>query len=91
MKRFILSTISVLLAAGALSPVAQAAEVSSEKAPSLHAIRLENLDQRSKNLEVKPGYNVHTVRLQNMDRRNKVGDKVSTTPLIGQRHLRLDK
>jgi hypothetical protein len=100
MKRFVpsfvpstvvLSTVSVLLAAGALSPMAQAAEMNNEKANNLHQVRLENLDQRSKNLEVKPGFNVHRVYIQNLDRRNKVGDKVSTTPLIGQRHLRLDK
>ncbi len=89
-KRFGLSTLSVLLMAGAVGPAAQAAEADSKDTFNVHQLRIENLDQRNKNLEVKPGFNIHRVRTQNMDRRNKVGDKISTTPLIEQRHLRLE-
>lgn len=96
MKRFVLSAFSIsafsiLLAASAVVPAAQAAEANSEKAFNVHQVRLANLDQRNKNLDVKPGFNVHRVRLANMDRRNKVGDKVSTTPLVEQRHRLLDR
>jgi DNA-binding LytR/AlgR family response regulator len=96
MKRFVISAFSIsafsiLLAASAVVPAAQAAEANSEKAFNVQQVRLANLDQRNKNLDVKPGFSIQKVRLTNLDRRNKVGDKVSTTSLVGQRHRLLDK
>jgi opacity protein-like surface antigen len=91
MKRFVLSAFSILLAASAVVPAAQAAEGNREKAFNTHQIRLENMDQRNKNLDVKPGFSIQKLRLTNLDRRNKVGDKVSTTPLVEQRHRLLNR
>lgn len=91
MQRAILSGFSVILAAFSLSPEIQAAESLSKDYSSLHQQRLAEFDSRNKNFDIKEGFNVHQQRLSEFDRRNKVGDSLSKTPLIAQRHLLLNR
>ncbi|MEO1621739.1 MAG: hypothetical protein AAFU53_12000 [Cyanobacteria bacterium J06632_3] len=69
MKRFILSSASVLLAAAAIAPAVQAAPTVS-KDFNLQTLRLQELDSRTKS----KGFNLQTLRLQELDSRTKSED-----------------
>ena len=68
MKRFVLSTLTVILAASAASPMAQASEI---QKLGLHQVRTTAFDQRAKADEKSPYISAHQKRLAEMDRRNK--------------------
>ena len=80
MKRYLFSTLSVLITAAAISPVANAAEI---KDPTLHQLRMANIDARNKE-ELKP--TLQQQRMANMDERNKAvafeGSSSTTFPKI---------
>lgn len=67
MKRYLLSTVSILVATTAITTAASAAEISQ---PTMHQRYIENLDVRNKKEEVKQPI-LHQLRLDNMDIRNK--------------------
>ena len=69
MKRFILSSASVLLAAAAIAPAVQAAPTVS-KDFNLQTLRLQELDSRTKSKD----FNLQTLRLQELDSRTKSED-----------------
>lgn len=89
MQRFVLSAFSVLLAAAAIAPSAQAFDTKIDPSFNVHNLRLEEFDQRRKGSE--KSFDLHQLRISELEQRNKVGDKVSTTPLIVQRHTVLDR
>lgn len=89
MKRFALSALSVLLAAGALAPMSQAAEAKAEKSFNIHQLRTVEFDSRDKSFDFKDGYSIHQQRLAELDNRGKASlTKVSLTE---QRYQVLDR
>ncbi|MGB3292642.1 MAG: hypothetical protein WBB01_06640 [Phormidesmis sp.] len=88
MNRLVLSTLTVLLAAGAAAPMAQAFDAKLDPDFSLQELRMRELDARNKSADSEP-FNLHKLRLEEAARRNK--DSLKTTSLIGQRHQVLDR
>ncbi len=91
MKRFVISSLSVLLASAAVAPMAQAFDTNVDADFSVHELRLQELDARNKAVKGGESFNVHQLRTSEFDQRNKVGDKITTTSLIDQRHRVLDR
>ena len=89
MRRFVLSIFSVLLAAGATAPMGQAADI--QQSFELQRLRITELDIRNKDAKSAKPFNLHQLRIEEASRRNKVGDKLSTTPLMTQRDRLLDR
>lgn len=90
MKRFALSALTVLLAAGAIAPMAQASEAKGAKPfINIHQLRTVELDRRNKSSGAKEGLSVQQRRLAELDRRNKAS--LSQTPLLVQRQHVLDR
>lgn len=67
MKRYLFSTVSILIATTAITTVANAAEIDQ---PTMHQRYIENLDVRNKKEEIKQP-SLHQLKLDNMDARNK--------------------
>ena len=88
MNRLFLSTLTVLLAAGAAAPMAQAFDTKLDPDFNLQELRMRELDARNKSADSEP-FNLHKLRLEQAERRNK--DSLKTTPLIEQRHQVLDR
>ncbi|MGB7087348.1 MAG: hypothetical protein WBD47_17450 [Phormidesmis sp.] len=91
MKRFVLSTLSILVAASASAPMAQAFDTKVDPSFSLQELRLSELDARDKSAASEKTFNVHKLRTAQFDQRNKVGDKLSTTSLMEQRRQVLER
>lgn len=89
MKRFALSALSVLLAAGALAPMSRAAEAKTEKPFNIHQLRTTEFDSRGKNFDVKDGYSIHQLRLAELDNRGKAS--LAKVSLTEQRYQVLDR
>ncbi|MGB7087349.1 MAG: hypothetical protein WBD47_17455 [Phormidesmis sp.] len=89
MRRFVLSIFSVLLAAGATAPMGQAANI--QQFSDFQKLRIAELDIRNKDAESEKPFSLHQLRIEEASRRNKVGDKLSTTPLMTQRDRLLDR
>lgn len=89
MKRFALSALSVLLAAGAIAPMAQAVEAKGEKPFSMYQLRTTEFDSRNKSFEIKEGFNIHQLRLVELDSRGKAS--LAKSSLTTQRHQVLDR
>ena len=74
MKRFVLSGLSVLLAAGAIATApqtAEAADVESKQAFNIHQLRTHEFDSRNKGFEIKEGFSMQQLRTAALDARNK--------------------
>lgn len=89
MKRFALSALSVLLAAGALAPISQAAEATAEKPFNIHQLRTVEFDSRDKNFDFKDGYSIQQRRLAELDYRGKAS--LAKVSLTEQRYHVLDR
>ena len=89
MKRFALSALSVLLAVGAIAPMAQATEAKGEKPFNIHQLRTVEFDSRNKSFSGKEDSSLQQRRLAELDHRSKASlVKIS---LINQRHQVLDR
>ena len=72
MNRFVISTLTVLLATSAAAP--QMAQAQEDKAFNMHQRYLTELDQRNK-FDIKdPNFNMQRLRLAEMDVRNKADE-----------------
>jgi len=88
MNRFVLSTLTVLLATSAAMPMAQAAE---DKVFNLHEARLAEFDQRNKADGKSPYLTFHQRRLAAFDQRNKFGSKDPNFSMQATRMAALDR
>ncbi len=91
MKRFVISSLSILLASAAIAPMAQAFDANLDADFSVQELRLQEMDARNKAVKSGESFDVHQLRTSEFDQRNKVGDKISTTSLIEQRYRVLDR
>ncbi|EKU98542.1 hypothetical protein Lepto7375DRAFT_7839 [Leptolyngbya sp. PCC 7375] len=85
MKRYLFSTVSIVIATAAISAGANAAEIKqpTHQQPTLHQQRLINMDIRNKE-ELKP--TLHQLRMAAIDERNKstaIKETSSTTTDLG--------
>lgn len=77
MNRFVLPALTILLAASAAAPMAQAAEENVYKGDTsnLNQVRLSEFDHRNKFGIKDPNFSMQAVRLAELDRRTKSDDK----------------
>ena len=88
MKRFALSALSVLLAAGAIAPMAHTTEVKGKQLVSIQQLRTLELNNRSKIPDIK-GFSFQQHRLTEVDSRSQASPaKIS---LAGQRQHVLNR
>ncbi|MEO1403476.1 MAG: hypothetical protein AAFV72_19820 [Cyanobacteria bacterium J06635_1] len=76
MKRFVLSSLSLLLAAGAIAPVANAQDIAEDF--NLHEVRIENFDSRQKSDASLVNTTIHARRLE-QERSKSDASLVNTT------------
>ena len=91
MQRFVISSLSVLLASAAIAPMAQAFDAKLDTDFSMQELRTSEMDTRNKGAESEQPFDLHKLRTAEFESRNKAGDRLSTTSLIEQRHQVLDR
>lgn len=89
MKRFALSALSVLPAAGAIAPMSYATEAKGKQLVSIQQLRTIELNSHSKSSAVQKGFSFQQRRLTEFDRRNKAS--LAKISLAGQRQHVLDR